>query len=487
MSKFQPIAFYARAKAEKYKLLPFRFSALNDEKYVLSNISGEYITLEKSKLRSFVKHQLNAEDPDYINLRAKQFLLDSRNGIAPELLALKIRTRYRRLSDFTALHIFVVSLRCEHSCPYCQVSRQSEDKQTYDMSPEVAEKSLDLAFQSPSSSIKIEFQGGEPLLNFERIKQIVISATKRNKFANKNLDFVIATNLALISVEILQFCKEHQIHISTSLDGPEDIHNKNRPRPGKDSFDRATKGIELAREILGRDQVSALMTTTEISLGRVKEIIDEYLKFEFEGIFLRHLSPYGFAIKTKSYRAYTTEKWLEFYKEGLDYVIDLNRKGIPFQEYYASTVLTKMLTSDDPGFVDLMNPSGMGIAAIVYNYDGSVHPSDESRMLAEMGDNTFKLGNVLENSYEEIFSSEALLNPLETSFTLSAPMCTDCAYEPYCGADPVYHYAIHKDFVARKPESEFCKRNMEIFKHLISLMEADPFIKKLFTKWANRG
>ena len=52
-------------------------------------------------------------------------------------------------------------------------------------------------------------------------------------------------------------------------------------------------------------------------------------------------------------------------------------------------------------------------------------------------------------------------------------MCSDCAFEPYCGAEPVYHHAIHKDVVARKPESSFCKRNMSIFKHLIELMGND--------------
>ena len=144
------------------------------------------------------------------------------------------------------------------------------------------------------------------------------------------------------------------------------------------------------------------MTTTEASLPCVEEIIDEYLAQDFKGIFLRPLSPYGFAIKTKSYRAYNAERWLEFYKQGLHYIIDLNRRGIEFTEYYASTVLKKMLTSEDPGYVDLTSPSGIGIGAVAYNYDGYIYASDESRMLAEMGDTTFRLGKVLENSFEEI-------------------------------------------------------------------------------------
>lgn len=487
MAKFQAINFYSQKKDKGYQLLPFKFSELDSERYLLTNMAGEFITLKKELMKPFVTHALDEDSDEYINLRSRQFLLDEHNRVAPDLLSLKLRTRYASLSQFTSLHIFVVSLRCEHSCPYCQVSRQSEDKGSFDMTEEIADRSLQLVFKSPSPMIKIEFQGGEPLLNFGMIQYVVKQALKINEVEKKSLDFVIATNLALISKEVLMFCKEYGVHISTSLDGPEDLHNKNRPRPGKNSHQKTLEGIYLSREVLGKDSVSALMTTTESSLGRVKEIIDEYLALDFGGIFLRHLSPYGFAIKTKSYLAYSTDRWLEFYKEGLEYIIELNRKGIDFREYHACTVLTKMLTSNNPGFVDLMSPSGMGIAAAVYNYDGTVHPSDESRMLAEMGDNTFKLGNVFDNTYEEIFGSDALLTPLEESFALSAPMCSDCAYEPYCGAEPVYHHGIHKDFLGRKPSSDFCHRNMSIFKYLVTRMDEDPFVKNLFLDWANHS
>ena len=53
--------------------------------------------------------------------------------------------------------------------------------------------------------------------------------------------------------------------------------------------------------------------------------------------------------------------------------------------------------------------------------------------------------------------------PLEQSLTLSAPMCTDCAFEPYCGADPVFHHATMDDFVGHKAISAFCQRNMGVF------------------------
>lgn len=485
MSKFKELESYA-TEDSSYELLPFKFDRFNDESYIITNIVGEYLLIDHEDLEALVHRKLDVTSRLYSQLRSKHFIRLPKEKSPIEFLALKLRTKLSRLSQFTNLHIFVVTLRCDHSCPYCQVSRQSEDKSSFDMTRDMADKSLDFVFRSPSPAIKIEFQGGEPLLNFELIKYIVDSAESRNRVAGRDLAFVIATTLSLINDEILDFCKLHKIQISTSLDGPEALHNSNRPRPSKDSHQRFVAGLEKARDRLGYDQISALMTTTELSLDKVKEIIDEYLRLGFKGVFLRPLSPYGFAIKTKRFMAYNTERWLQFYKSGLDYIIELNRNGVEFSEYYSSLILKKILTAQEPGYVDLMSPAGIGIAAIVFNYDGKVYASDESRMLAEMGDRTFELGNILSDSYEDIILSDKLLDALEESFTLSAPMCSECAFEPYCGSEPVYHHAIHKDFLGRKPESEFCKKNMSIFKHLITLMESNSDTKKLFLGWANR-
>jgi uncharacterized protein len=132
-----------------------------------------------------------------------------------------------------------------------------------------------------------------------------------------------------------------------------------------------------------------------------------------------------------------------------------------------------------------MSPAGTGIGAVVYRYDGNVYASDEGRMLTEMGDRTFCLGNVHRGDFEDIFPSEVLLDPLEESFVASAPMCTACAFKRYCGADSVFHHATQGDFVGRKPTSAFCKRNMAIFRRLISLMRSDEEIRHSFLRWIN--
>ncbi len=480
-SKFKTLDYYADENS--YKLLPFKFIPLDTDRYVLTNLVGEYVVVSKDQLNSFTRKTLLQQDELYADLKAKHFLYDYKSDVAVNLLALKYRTKKSKLSSFTSLHIFVVSLRCDHSCPYCQVSRQNLKGSLYNMSQETADRGLDFAFKSPSSSIKIEFQGGEPLLNFDLIQYIVISAEERNKHSQKNIQFVIATNLAFIDDDILSFCYEHKIQISTSLDGPEDLHNKNRPRRGKNSYDLTISGINKVRQALGYDSVSALMTTTKNSLPRVNEIIDEYIKLGFNSIFLRPLSPYGFAIKTKNYNKYDTQAWLDFYFKGFEYILEINRQGYFFTEQYSAIILSKMFSPDETGYVDLQSPAGIGIAAIVFNYDGDVYASDEARMLAEMNDKTFRLGNLLKDTYEDIIGSDVLLDTIEHTMTESVPGCSDCGFQAFCGSDPVFHHATQGDRIGHKPSSAFCHKNMEITRYLIRLMEDNPGAKSILMSW----
>ncbi len=481
---FHPLAEYREPERAGYRLLPLRFTPLDGTRYVISNIAGEFRVVPRDIIEQLVTHQLTAGSAQYDDLKSGHFLYDNDSGVAPELLGLKYRTKLSRVAQFTGLHMFVVTLRCDYTCQYCQVSRQTEDRVAFDMNTEVAERAVNLTFQSPAHAIKIEFQGGEPLLNFDRIRSIVAIAEERNKSEKRDLQFVIASNLSMLSDEILDFCDTHGVYFSTSLDGPEELHNKNRPRPGRNGHALTIAGINRIRARLGVDRVSALMTTTQARLGHVRDIIDEYVRHGFSSIFLRPLSPYGFAARAGHFAKYDAERWLIFYKEGLEYILELNRQGYPIIETFSAIVLRKMLTPQNPGYVDLQSPAGIGISGIVYNYDGDVYASDESRMLAEMGDKTFRLGNVLQDSHRSLMLSDALLDPLESTVAESIPMCFECAFLPYCGTDPVYHHATQGEAVGNRMLSGFCHRNMGNFRHLIEIMEDRPEDKATLIRWA---
>ena len=466
-----------------WQLLPLRFHRLDADCVVVTNLVGEHVFVTPDELIA-VADGTCADQELLARLRAAHLIQVPGETLPAELLAIKLRTRMRRLPDSTGLHIFVVTLRCEHTCRYCQVSRQSAAKSEFDMTEETARRALELAFRSPSPHLKIEFQGGEPLLNFPLVRWITAEAKRMNKGHGKDLAFVIATNLALLDEEILDFCAEENVYLSTSLDGPQDLHNGNRRRPGQDSWQQAVAGIRRVQDRLGTDRVSALMTTTEASLDRAAEIIDTYAELGLRGVFLRPISPYGFALRGRGGANYDVTRWLEFYAAGLERIIELNRQGVPMVEIYASVIAKKMLTNTDPGYVDLTSPAGIGIGALVYNYDGDIYASDEGRMLAEMGDRTFRLGNVHDSSYADVMFSDGLLGPLMDSVTLSAPMCATCAFEPYCGADPVFHHATAGDFTGHKALSTFCQRNTGVFTLLLRKMRDDPYIRDLMWRWA---
>jgi uncharacterized protein len=226
------------------------------------------------------------------------------------------------------------------------------------------------------------------------------------------------------------------------------------------------------------------MTTTEASLDRVDDIIDEYLKLGLDGIFLRPLSPFGFAVKTKQFQKYDAQRWLGFYERGLRRVLEINRQGTPFREFYASLLLTRMLTDRPTGYVDLRSPSGAGLGALVYNYDGSVFASDEGRMLAETGDDTFRLGHVDHDSYNSLILSEKLIGAISSSLTQCAPECSTCVFESHCGADPVYHHATQGDALGIKPLSAFCARQKGIMGLLLDILDNSPEDAAILRRWA---
>ncbi len=464
-----------------YKLLPFRFTRLRDQA-LLVNEAGEWQLLTDEELTSFVGHTLEHHSSAYLELKAGHFLFDS-SSLAPfESLVTQYRTRKSFLAGFTSLHLFVVTLRCEHACHYCQVSRVSADRTRFDMTWDTASRALDLVFRSPAPVLKIEFQGGEPLLNFPLIRDVIEAAETRR--GDRTLEYVVTTNLALIDDEMLDFFRVHHVGISTSLDGPAFLHNANRPRPGGDSHKRTIAGIAAARAVLGPGSVAALMTTTRQSLDHPEDIIDEYVDRGFGAIFLRPLSPYGFAARTIRATGYSVDEFLEFYVRALDHILSINRKGYTLVESYAQLLLTRMLTPFPTGYVDLQSPSGAGIGAVVYNYNGAVYASDEGRMLAEMGDETFRLGSV-HDSYRTLFGTR-LRSIVEAGVAESLPGCADCAFLPWCGADPVYHYAAQGDMVGHRPTSAFHQRHDFLFRHLLTRYLSDDATRRIFWAWVTQ-
>ena len=219
-----------------YSLLPFRFCRFNDEQVLLTNDVGEYIFLGNNDFDSLTSGKMDVHSEVFYDIESKQIATtDNIDDVIP-MLATKFRTKKSILRDFTSLHMVVPTLRCNSSCIYCQVARKNLEDHSADMTKETAKNVVKTIFESPSPSIKIEFQGGDPSTDFEMVKYIIEEAEYVNLFKKRQLEFVICTNICLLTEQMVKYLKKHKCFISTSLDGPRDLHNINRPLQNTEHF-----------------------------------------------------------------------------------------------------------------------------------------------------------------------------------------------------------------------------------------------------------
>jgi uncharacterized protein len=354
---------------------------------------------------------------------------------------------------------------------------------------------VDLAMKSTSPYVCFEFQGGEPTVNMPVIKFVTGYAREKNKQEGKILDLSLVSNMTWMTEENADWLVANDVLICTSLDGPEDLHNWNRTWTGKGSgnaYASVTKWMDYfnaAYVAKGRDpelwHVDALLTTTRRTLPRWKEIVDLYVSRGIRNLHLRPLNPFGFATGTWKRIGYTTEEFLEFYTNALDYIIELNLQGVEIAEGVASTILKKILTPDDPNFVDIRSPVGSGTGQLAYNYDGRIYPSDEGRMVSAMGDEIFAIGHVDSSTYQDLVGHPTVRSLAVSSLLDTLPMCSSCWNAPYCGARPLHNYMTSGDLFAQRPNTAKCKEHMYIagllFKKLAE--DQDGRILKIFQRW----
>lgn len=336
----------------KLELFPFGFHRLSPNKIVAISESGDYIFLTQEELYLLVHQPSKLNNELLADLKSKYFLGEINQPGLTRLLASRIAEKKETILSGPSLHIIVTTLQCTHSCRYCQVSRSLDDK-GFSMPIELLDKVCETIFESPSQTLAVEFQGGDPLLRFDLLKHAIERINIINKIEKRNVRFIVASTLHQLNDEMCAFFKNNNVILSTSLDGPKGIHNSNRIHYGNDSYEFTVKGLDMARRKIGYDSVSALMTTTRQSLQSPEDVVDEYVTQGFNEIFLRPLSLYGFALRNPTKISYSVKEFTDFYRRAFDRILFWNNKGIQIREVTASIILNKILSTFDAGYVDL--------------------------------------------------------------------------------------------------------------------------------------
>lgn len=453
---------------------------------MLTNDVGDFVFLGQKNFDDFKKGKIKTSGK-----LGKQ--LDEMDFLKHEIPCARMTDLYKHgNTHFNApgpsLHIVVVTLRCNHRCVYCQTSSHCDDKKK-DMDKETAKRVVDFIFSVPNKDIAIEFQGGEPLLNWPVVKFIVDYARQKNKKAGKNLELRLVSNFSVMTEEIAKHLFKKQVSVCTSLDGPPTVHNKNRVF-GEKSYERVSfwlkKLIQDYKKVAKKDpdyifQPAAVLTVSRHSLKYPREIVDEYLKWKIDGMAIRPTNSFGIAKEDWEKVGYKPEEFFSFYKKAVDYIIQKNLKGTPFKEMMASIVARKILRQDYGTYLDLRSPCGAVIGQLSYLYDGSIFSCDEGRMA---GEDAFKVGDVFRDDYKKVLSSPKA-KTLCLASCLENNICDFCAYKPYCGVCPVYNYVNYGNIFAPAPLSDRCKINKLIFDYIFTLLQ-NPRKRKVLELWADK-
>ena len=450
-----------------------------DDKFLITNDFGSYAFISPDTLRAMVIGDREIPQTVCDELTEKGFLVDNSVHSFAENMVEEMRNSKSYLFQATGLHIFVLTNQCNHACLYCQASASNTKKNF--MSGETAEYAVRAALSSRNPNLSFEFQGGEPLLNFDTIRRIV-EYTEEIK-GDRNVTYSIVTNLTLITEEMVRFFIDHNVSISTSLDGPKELHDMNRPLfNGKPSYDKVVDSIKRIQDRgVG---VGAIQTTTKFSLRYPEEIADEYDRLGLGSLFVRPLTPLGAAGRIWDQIGYTAEEFCSFYAKVLDHVIRMARNGRHIQENHAAIFLSKILHGYGLNYMELRSPCGAGFGQMAYYPDGEIFTCDEGRMVYETGDSSFRIGNVYDGNNAQMVQTPVCTACARASCLEAIPGCSDCVYQPYCGVCPVINLALDGDIISRQPNSWRCRIYSGMLDALFRVLKQnDPETYRILSSW----
>lgn len=320
---------------------------------------------------------------------------------------------------------------CNLRCKYCFGSTGSYQGKRSLMSKEVGKKAIDFVIRNSGKrrNIEIDFFGGEPLMNFEVVKDIVEYAKDEGSKYGKNFRFTITTNGLMLNDSIKQYINENMSNVVLSLDGTKEVNDKMRVRvDGRGCYDDIVpKYLDLA-ESRGQDNYYVRGTFTRENLNFSKDVL--------------HLADLGFKqtsvepVVAPDTEAYALKEedlpvlFEEYEKLAVEY---LKRKaaGKGFHFFHFMIDL-----SQGPCVVKRLSGCGSGHEYVAVTPEGDIYPCHQF-----VGNPEYKMGDVFSGEFNQEISDR-----FRKSNVYTKEECRKCWAKFYCsGGCPANAYQFHKD------------------------------------------
>ena len=165
---------------------------------------------------------------------------------------------------------------CNLACRYCFAEEGEYHGRRALMSFEVGKKALDFLIANSGSrkNLEVDFFGGEPLMNWQVVKDLVAYGREQEKIHNKNFRFTLTTNGVLVDDEVMEFCNREMGNVVMSIDGRKEVHDYMRPfRKGAGSYDLIVPKFQKWAESRNQDKYYARGTFTHHNLDFSKDVL----------------------------------------------------------------------------------------------------------------------------------------------------------------------------------------------------------------------
>lgn len=319
---------------------------------------------------------------------------------------------------------------CNLACQYCFADEGEYHGQKRElMSLEVGKKALDFLIENSGNRVNLEvdFFGGEPLMNFDVVKELVAYGRSREKEANKNFRFTLTTNGILLNEEIMEFCNKEISNVVLSLDGRKAVNDNMRPtRNGKGSYDVIVPKFQKFVEMRGDKSYYVRGTFTRNNLDFTEDF-KHMADLGFKEISIEPVvSPdeCEYAIREED-----IEKICQEYdKLALD-IIERHKQGKPVTFFHYMLDLT-----GGPCVYKRLSGCGSGTEYLAVTPTGELYPCHQF-----VGTEEFKLGDIY-NGIEK----QDLVDEFKLCNVYVKDKCKDCYARFYCsGGCAANSYQFH--------------------------------------------
>ena len=379
---------------------------------------GEVKASDFSELEGYLKFMLskyNDEDIEEAYNEVKE-LIEEERLFTDDIYKDFVMDFKKRTTVVKALCLHIAH-DCNLACKYCFADEGEYHGKRELMSYEVGKKALDFLVANSGSrtNLEVDFFGGEPLMNFEVVKQLVKYGRSLEEPNNKKFRFTLTTNGVLLDDDILEFANKEMSNLVLSLDGRKEVHDLMRPRRGgQGSYDTVVPKFIKAAESINQMNYYVRGTYTRNNLDFAKDVI-HMADLGFEQISVEPVV----ADKSESYaiREEDIDTLIKQYDELTAEMIKRKKEGKPFNFFHFMIDL-----SGGPCVAKRLSGCGSGTEYLAVSPSGDLYPCHQF-----MGMKDFLLGNVDEGVIRTDIRDEFKLCNV-----YAKEKCKNCFAKFYC-------------------------------------------------------